>query len=530
MKKKTNEKEAVIGIDLGTTTTQFSKMNKSGIVQILSNMDGDIVTPSIVSVAGEKPIVGKVAKQDRFFAPEMVAGQFKRSMASVTETGDPFPVLTTEDGTEFTAIMLAAELLRYIKDSAEKQTGLSVKMAVISVPAYFQLQARQATKEAGMIAGFKRVHIIDEPTAAATFYGLTKGEDMKIAVFDFGGGTFDISILDIKSDGKITPLGIDGDPECGGCNVDEAIFRHVRDIFEEKGKKLDRKEDMTQWIETLDSCKQAKEALAHKDSAIVPIKIGDQRLSMEVTSEQLKEWSADIIKILTNCCKRAMEKADLKPSQIDKVLLVGGSTRLKFVSEIVEDIFKKTPVTDTDPDMAVAKGNAILAAAYSTEPDSELLIEGERFLAGSVLPIPIAGRDLCVAAITKRSKGDINEYNVAIIKSGEKLPYKAVETFSPADHKQPIVAVKLIDGRPGELSDNFTPLQEVQVEVQPAEEKDNDGRIEFKIKMDTEGMVDIKVRDKLLNKPVPINFKFHTGLSDDEIKKQHKQLVARHNS
>ena len=530
MEKKTSVNEIDLGIDLGTVNTQVSTLNSSGVVQVMTNMDGDMVTPSVVSVADKKPVVGKVAKQDRFFAPEMVAEQFKRAMASITDKGEPVVVIKGADGTEYDAVMLSAELLNYIKSSVEKQTGRVAKRVVISVPAYFELKARQATKEAGLFAGFETVHIVDEPTAAATYYGITKGEDMKVAVFDFGGGTFDINILDIKSDGKIMPLAVDGDPECGGCNIDEAIFAQVQKFVEKQGGKLNAENDLTQWLETLDSCKQAKEALAHKDSAIIPIRIADKRLSMKITSSQLKDWSVDTIKNLTECCKRAMKKAGLKPSQINKVLLVGGSTRLKFVAEIVEAVFKQKPVTDVDPDLAVAKGNAILAAAYFAEPDSEMFIEGKRYLASVALPDPIAGRDLCVAAITSKSGDGLEEYNVAIIPSGKKLPYEAKECFSPIDPKQSIVVVKLIDGRPGELSNNFTPLQEARIEVQPAEKEDNDDRIEFKITMDTEGMVDIKVRDKLLNKPVPIKFKFHTGLSDSEIKKQQEQLVARHNN
>jgi len=530
MKKKMNEKEVLIGIDLGTVNTQVSTLNQSGVVQVMTNMDGDMVTPSVVSVADKKPVVGKVAKQDRFFAPEMVAEQFKRAMASLTDKGEPVVVIKGADGTEYNAVMLSAELLSYIKESAEKQTGRVAKRVIISVPAYFEIKARQATKEAGLIAGFETVIVADEPTAAATYYGLTKGEDMKIAVFDFGGGTFDINILDIKSDGKIKPLAIDGDPECGGGNVDEAIFGYVIKFVEKNGEKLDPEKDLTQWIETLDSCKQAKEALAHKDSAIVPVRLADKRLSVKITAKQLKDLSADTIENLTKCCERALKKTDLKPSQIDKVLLVGGSTRLKFVSEIVEAVFKQKPVTDVDPDLCVSKGNGILAAAYFAEPDSEMLIEGKIHPVSSVKPDSIAGRDLCVAAITSKSGKDLEEYNVAIIPSGAKLQYEAKKCFSPIDPKQSIVAVKLIDGRPGELSSNFTPLQEAQVQVQPVEEKDNDDRIEFKIVMDTEGMVDIQVRDKLLNKPVPIKFKFHTGLSESEIEEQHKQLVTRHDS
>ena len=529
MKNDCINKEIFLGIDLGTTTSQMAIVDSSGIVQILKNTDGDMVTPSIVSVAEKKPTVGKVAKQDRFFSPDKVAEQFKKVMATVTDSGDHISVITGIDGTEFTALTLSAEVLSRLKKDAEKVTGQSIEKVVISVPAYFKRVARKATKEAGLIAGFKEVHIVDEPTAGATFYGLAKGQDQKIAVFDFGGGTFDISILQLRTGGTIDQIAVDGDPECGGSNIDEAIFQRVREFVESKGGKLDPQSDLAEWVETLDACKQAKETLAHKDTAIIPLRVGNDRFSMEITYDQLKEDSYEVIETLEGCCIRVIQKAGLKASDIDNIVLIGGSSRLRFVPEIIRDIFDQEPVTDTDPDMAVAKGNAILAAAYFAESDSEMMIGGHKYLAGSIKPTQIAGRDLCVAAITDRSSDGGTEYNCPIIPSGAKLPFEATECFSPIDARQTVVKVKLIDGAPGELSNNFTPLQQVEVDVQPTSGDENDGRIEFKVTMDTEGMVDIQVRDKVLNKPVPIKFKFNTGLSDSQINDQRNQLVARHN-
>lgn len=530
MEKKMNEKQLYLGMDVGTTTSQIAVLSPSGTVQVLPNMDGDLVTPSIVSVADKKPTVGKVAKQDRFLNPDKVAEQFKKAMATTAENGDPIPIITGSDGTEFTAITLSAELIGYLKESAEKIQGQTITKAVISVPAYFKRQGRLETKEAGLIAGFQEVHIVDEPTAGAVFYGLTDGKNHKIAVFDFGGGTFDISILQIDGDGHIDPVAVDGNPECGGSNVDEVIFQHVREFIEKKGGKLDPQKDLAEWLEVLDGCKQAKEMLAHKDVAIIPLRVGNDRFSMEITYEQMQAWSSEIIETLRSCCKRALEKAGIKSSDLAKIVLIGGSSRLRFVPEIIKNVFGQQPYTDTDPDMAVAKGNAILAAAYFAESGSELLIEGKRHLASVIKPSQIAGRDLCVAAITKKDSGDNKEYNVPIIPSGAKLPYEAVECFTPIDAGASRICVKLIDGPPYELSSDFKPLQEAEVAVQPTTDADNDERIEFKIGMDIEGMVDIKVRDKKLNKPVPIKFKFHTGLSDSQIKQQRKQLAIRHNS
>ena len=530
MNKNRNTNDIVLGIDLGTTGSQIATVDSSGGIQVLPNMDGDQTTLSIVSVADKTPTVGKTAKQDIFFNPDKVASQFKKSMATTTEDGDPIHIITGSDGTEFTAVTLSAEVLSYCKKSAEKLLGQNIEKCVVSVPAYFKRQARLATKQAGLIAGFKDVHIVDEPTAAAAYYGLAKGKDQTIAVFDFGGGTFDISILEIKTNGEIEPIAVDGDPECGGSNIDEVIFQQVRKFLEEKGHKLDAEKDLAEWLEIIDNCKQAKEILAYKDTAIIMIRTGSQRYSMEITYDQLKEWSESTIEILKDCCKRVLTKAGINHSNIDKVVLVGGSSRLRFVPEIVKDIFKQDPVTDTDPDLSVAKGNAILAASYFAETESELLIEGKKYLTSKIKPSQIAGRDLCLAVITQRHNNDTREYNVPIIPSGAKLPYAAMEYFSPIEASTSCVNVKLIDGTPNELSSNYKPLQEAEVEVQPTTEDKNDDRLEFKISMDTEGLVDINVRDKILNKPVPIKFKYHAGLSDSQIDQKRKELTARHNN
>ena len=525
---KTINNEFYLGIDLGTTNTQMAVIDNSGIVKILPNMEGDLSTPSIVSVAGEKPIAGKPAKQDKFLNPEQTFEHFKKYMDQVSETGDPIVLALSPDGTEYTPVTFSAELLHYIKESAEKIEGCKFKKAVISVPAYFKLRARQATKDAGLIAGFEEVLIVDEPTAAATYYGLAKGEPLKLAVFDFGGGTFDISILQIQEDGSIDSIAIDGDPECGGSNIDEAIFQKVRKFAEQKGGQLSLEKDIAEWLEVLDQCRQAKETLARKHTAIIALRINNKRTSMDLTYEQLKQYSTDIIQTLGNCCQRALDKAALQASGIDKVLTVGGSSRLGFVPEIIKSVFGKEPVTDTDPDLAVAKGNAIIAVAHFGNSNQEIVVDGKIYLASSIKTRQIAARDLCVAAITKQEQSDANEYNVPIIPAGAKLPFEAKQNFTPIDSHTSRINVKLIDGEPGQLSSDFTPLEEAEIDVQPTDESDNDDRIEFLTSMDTQGLVNIKVRDILLDKPVPIKFKFHTGLSDRDISKMKTQLQSRH--
>lgn len=524
MEIRKNNNEIYLGIDLGTTTTQMAVVDSTGTTKVLPNMDGDLVTPSIVSVAGKIPVAGKPAKQDKLLNPEMFAELFKRYMHL-----DPPPALVTSPaGLEYTPVTLSAELLYCIKESAEKLLGCKTTKAVVGVPAYFQEPARKATKQAALVAGFEQVHIVDEPTLAATFYGLAKGKNARIAVFDFGGGTFDISILDIKERGQIEPIAIDGDPECGGSNIDEAIFQLARKLVEEKGGQLSPHKDRAEWLEVLDACKEAKETLSRRDTAIIPLRIGNEWTSIQLTYEKLKELSFPIIDTLRKCCQKALKKADLKPSDIDKVLLVGGSTRLPFVAEIVRDSFGKDPVTDTDPDLAVARGAAITAAAYFGKHDEEILVDGRLYLASSIKPQAIAPRDLCVAAITRKEQGDTREYNVPIIPAGSKLLYEAIECFTPIQAQSNSVLVKLYDGHAGELSDDCEPLHQVEVKVQPTDEANNRDRIEFRIRMDAEGLVHIEVRDKLLNKPVPIKFKFHTGLSDSDIEKARSQLLARH--
>jgi len=335
--------------------------------------------------------------------------------------------------------------------------------------------------------------------------------------------------MDAKEGGQIEPLAVDGDPECGGSNVDEAIFQQARQFVSGKGGQLSPEKDLAEWLEVLDRCRQAKETLARRDTAVIPLRIGETRTSMELTYDQLKELCHDIIENLRQCCQRALEKAKLQPSQIDTVLLVGGSTRLRFVPELVREIFGKDPVTDADPDMTVAKGAAIVSAACFGKPDQTILVENRKYLASAVRPqITIAPRDLCVAVVRKKNNGDREEYNVPIIPVGSRLPYEAKERFSPVDAATNAVRVKLYAGHAGERSSSCTPLQEAEVQVQPTDQANNTDRIEFAIHMDAEGLVDLNVRDTLLDRPVPIRFKLDTGLSDSDIEQARKQLQSRH--
>ncbi len=506
-------------------TTKMAILDSTGTAKVLPNSDGDLTMTSIVSVAGQHPVVGRAAQQDKFLHPECVAELYKRPM----HVDPPPSLVSSPDGTQYTPIMLSAEALHYEKQSTEQVTGHTFKKVVIGVPAYFEQTARRATKQAGLIAGFEEVHIVDEPTLAATFYGLAKGEAVKLAVFDFGGGTFDISIIQFDADGQIVPLAVDGDPECGGSNIDEAIFQKARKFVSDNGGELDTEKDFAEWNEVLDRCKEAKETLARRDTAVIPLRIGDKRMSMELTYGQLKELCGDIIENLRQCCQRALEKAKLQPSEIDVTLLVGGSTRLRFVPEIVREVFGKDPMTDADPDLTVAKGAAIVAAAYFGKPNQAILVGKNRYLASAVRPqTTIAPRDLCVAVIKHGDHNDKEEHNAPIIQAGAHLPYEAKEYFTPIDHRTTAVNVKLYDGHAGELSRNCTPLQDVQVQVQPTDEANNSERIEFTIRMDAEGLVHIDVRDTLLNKPVPIQFRFDTGLSDGDLKEARQQLLARH--
>lgn len=525
MKTCTDNTNDTMGADLGTTNSVAAILDAAGTVKILPNTDGDLTTPSSVSVALATPVVGRAAKLDKLLNPDRHCELFKRSM----HVQPPLPLVTGDDGTEFTAVMLSAEVLRFLKESAEKIEGHTLEKVVIGVPAYFKQSARLATKQAGLIAGFKEVHIVDEPTLAAIYYGLAKRQSAKIAVFDFGGGTFDISILETQPNGQIEPIAVDGDPECGGSNVDEAVFQLVRKFVSDQGGQLSPETDLVQWLELLDRCKEAKEVLARRDKTVIPLRIGEKRMSMELTYEQLKSLCQDIIETLRQCLKRVLQKANLDPTEIDTVLLVGGSTRLRFVPELVREVFGQDPMTDADPDLTVARGAAIVAAAYFGKPDQPIVVEGQRYLAAAVRPQKtIAPRDLCVAAITDKDPADRREYNVPIIPAGSALPYEAKECFTPIEAATQAVSVKLYDGHAWERSDNCRPLQEVEVKVQPCDEANNHNRIEFIIHMDAEGLVDIKVRDTLLNKPVPIQFKFETELSDSDLKQARQQLLARH--
>jgi molecular chaperone DnaK len=515
----------IIGIDLGTTNSVVVAMELSGVGNVIPNLDGDTVTASIVSVAGDVPVVGKIAKQDKFLSPEYVFEHIKRLLGKTTEDGRHIPVGSAADGTEYDAVTLSAEILSYLKKSVEKQYDRKFDQAVITVPAYFDHAAKQATMDAAKIAGFKTVKLIDEPTAAATYYGLSKGDNQKIAVFDFGGGTFDISILDIKDGGEISPIAVDGDSECGGSNIDEAVFRGFCRHIKKEGGRISAEDDLAEYLQAMDACIQAKEILAHRDSTTITVKAGSKRFSMQLTRKMLEQYSKQVIRTLEDCCKRAIEKADLQPSQIDKVVLVGGATRTFFVPEIVKNIFGKEPASDTDPDLAVAKGAVCIAASMFGDSNQKILVDGKSYLASAVKQNPIADKDLCVAALRDLSGP---AYNTPLINSGAKLPFDSVEYFTPIDHRTNAVQVKLIDGKPGELSKDFTPFKDFEVKVKPTNKSDNQDRIEIKVSMDEQGLVHCRAKDRLLDEPADVEFNFDTSLSDDDIDRQRDDLENRH--
>ncbi len=524
-KQKATENKIYMGVDLGTTNSAIAVIDPSGVPTVIANMDGDVVTTSVVSVAGDEPTVGKIARADKFLSPEYVSEQFKRYMGQTTESSEQISLVTAPDGTDYSAVMLSAEILNYLKKSAEKLYDTVIETIVVSVPAYFDRCARQATSDAALVAGFEQVFLIDEPTAAATYYGLSKGCNQTIAVFDFGGGTFDISILAVK-DGSVEPLAIDGDAELGGSNVDEVIFEQLqKHLRQSENVELSAEDDLAGWLEARDACRQAKEILAHRDSTTIAVRVENNRYSMELTRNKLRQYSADIIETLKDRCRNAMQKAGLETADIDKVVLIGGSTRLKFVPEIITEVFNQEPVNDADPDLAVAKGNAVVAAAHFGKANDKILLNKKTYLASAIKPKAIAPRDLCVAAM-KEVQGD--EYNVAIVPCGAKLPYESVQKFTPLDHRTDAVEVKIIDGPDGKLSSDFTPFKNVKVRVKPTDKNQNGDRIEFKVAMNCQGLVNINVRDILLNEPVPLEFDFDGSLSQNDIRDQRDQLKDRH--
>jgi len=507
----------IIGIDLGTTNSVVSVM-EGGQPVVIPNQEGGRTTPSVVGFtkSGER-LVGQVAKRQSVTNPENTVYSIKRFMgrrfSEVSEEMKlvPYKVVAGENGDarveingkRYSPPEISAMILGKLKEAAEAYLGEKVTKAVITVPAYFNDSQRQATKDAGQIAGLEVMRIINEPTAAALAYGLDKKKNETIAVYDFGGGTFDISNLEV-GDGVVEVKSTNGDTHLGGDNIDQRIIDWLVQEFKKETGVDVSKDQMA-----LQRLKEAAEKAKIELSAVLETEInlpfltadasGPKHMNVKLTRARLEQMMADILDRAIGPCKQALADAGLTPQQIDEVVLVGGSTRIPKVQQQVRDLFGKEPNKSVNPDEVVAVGAAVQGGVLGGEVKDVLLLD--------VTPLSL-GIETLGGVFTR------------LIERNTTIPTRKSEVFSTAADSQTSVEIKVYQGERSMAADNKLLGVFQLVGIPPAPR--GIPQVEVTFDIDANGILNVTAKDKATNNEQKITITSSSGLSKDEVEKMAK--------
>jgi len=513
----------VIGIDLGTTNSCVAIMDGSQ-AKVLENIEGARTTPSVVAfVENEEKLIGQPAKrqavtnaQDTVFAAKRLIG---RSFDDETVKKDinkvPFKIIKSDNneawvegkGKKYSPSQISAFILQKMKETAEKYLGQTVTKAVITVPAYFNDAQRQATKDAGKIAGLEVLRIINEPTAAALAYGLDKKNGQKIAVYDLGGGTFDVSILEI-GDGVFEVKSTNGDTFLGGEDFDDAIVNYLIDEFK-KDNGIDLRSDKLALQRLKEAAEKAKIELSSAAQTEINLpfitadKTGPKHVNLKFTRAKLEALVADLVERTLEPCKTALQDSGFSAAEINEVVLVGGMTRMPKIIETVKNFFGKEPNKSVNPDEVVAMGAAIQAGVLQGDVKDVLLLD--------VTPLSL-GIETLGGVSTK------------LIEKNTTIPTKKSQVFSTAEDNQPAVSIRVLQGEREMAADNKILGNFELVGIPPAPR--GTPQIEVAFDIDANGIVSVSAKDKGTGKEQKIQIQASGGLSEEEIQKMVKEAEA----
>ncbi|MDC0046834.1 molecular chaperone DnaK [Candidatus Pelagibacter sp.] len=513
----------IIGIDLGTTNSCVAIM-EGAQPKVLENAEGARTTPSVVAFTDEKEkLIGQPAKRQAVTNPEntifavkrLIGRNFDDPTVKKDVEAAPFKIVNSEKGDawieakneKYSPSQISAFILQKMKETAEKYLGQAVTKAVITVPAYFNDAQRQATKDAGKIAGLEVLRIINEPTAASLAYGLDKKQNKKIAVYDLGGGTFDVSILEL-GDGVFEVKSTNGDTFLGGEDFDNAIVDYLVSEFK-KDNGIDLKTDKLALQRLKESAEKAKIELSSAEQTDINLpfitadKTGPKHINLKMTRAKLEALVENLIARTIPPCKTALKDAGVTASEIDEVVMVGGMTRMPKVLGEVKDFFGKDPNKSVNPDEVVAMGAAIQAGVLQGDVKDVLLLD--------VTPLSL-GIETLGGVSTK------------LIEKNTTIPTKKSQVFSTAEDNQPAVSIRVLQGEREMATDNKALGNFELVGIAPAAR--GVPQIEVTFDIDANGIVNVSAKDKGTGKEQKIQIQASGGLSDEEIKKMVKDAEA----